>query len=210
MISQTTIADASRPSGGKAQRTYDRLAAATLDEINAHGSFTAEAVARRAESSPATFFSYFPTKDDALAAAFSLALDELVRVAESGLRIEDLLDRGLEPVCGDFVDQVVSYFTRYALMFRAALVQLPQNKSIRDTFRDHQARTLAHYVRFIELGQKSGFMRKGDKNTLANTLMVMTQGLNNPLLTGRKQAKLHRELARGLILHLAPDAISGR
>ena len=180
MDSETATIAPNRPTGGKAQRTFDRLAAATLAEICEKGGFTADAVARRAGSSPATFFSYFPSKDAALAAAFSLALDELVVVAEQGLRIDDLLDRGVEPVCADFVEDVVAYFTRYALAFRAALVQLPQSKSIRDSFRDRQAQVLAHYARFIELGQKSGFVRQGNTETMANALMVMTQGLNQP------------------------------
>ncbi len=203
MMVQTQETRAPRPSRGKAQRTYDRLAAATLAEICENGGFTAESAARRAESSPATFFSYFPSKDEALAAAFDLALDELVKVAEQGLRIDDLLDRGLEPVLTDFVDDVVSYFTRYALAFRAALAQLPQSKSIRDAFRERQAHVLSHYQRFIELGQKSGFVRAGDAKIMADALLVITQGLNNPLLTTRKQSNLHQELALNLVLHLS-------
>lgn len=193
-----------RPKSAKAQRTYDRLVKATMDEICESGGFTAETVSRRAQSSPATFFSYFPTKDDALAASFSLAMDDLVKTAERGLRIDDLLDNGLATVCDALTDDIIDYFSRYTLMFRAALVQLPQSVLIRATFRDHQARVLAHYRRFIELGQKSGFVRQGDPSTMADALMVMTQGLNNPILVAGHTAELRAEMARSLIAHLAP------
>ncbi len=194
-----------RPTGSKAQRTYNRLADATLAELCDQGSFTADAVARRAQSSPATFFSYFPSKEDALTAAFGFALDELVNVAEEGLRIDDLLDRGLEPVCTSFVRDVIAYFTRYALVFRAALVLLPQSKQLRDAYRTRQSRVLAHYQRFIERGQKSGFIRQGDAKVIAEALMVTTQGLNNPMLTARLRRNLQAELSRVLRIHLAPN-----
>ena len=193
-----------RPTKGKAQRTFDRLARATLEEINKKGSFTADEVAARGNSSPATFFTYFPTKEDAVAAAFSIALDELVDVTESGLRIEQLLDEGLETVCTDFTSSCIGYFREHALIFRLALTRLPTNKTIRNGFRDRQARALEHYRRFIDLGQKSGLVRAGDTGVMADVLLVMTQGLNNPALIARREAAVEAELAQTLHRHLAP------
>ena len=178
----TELADPTthRPAKGKAQRTFDRLARATLDEINEKGGFTAEEVAARASSSPATFFNYFPTKEDAVAASFSIALDELIAVTEGGLRIEQLLDEGLAQVSTDFTNRCIAYFREHALIFRLALTRLPTNKSIRNDFRNRQSAALAHYRRFIDLGQKSGLIRPGDPRVMADVLLVMTQGLNNP------------------------------
>ena len=194
-----------RPAGGKAQRTFDRLAKATLDEICENGSFTAEQVAKRANSSPATFFNYFPTKEDAVAASFAIAMDELMIVAEQGLRIEQLLDDGLDQVCTDFTDRCIHYFRDYALVFRVALTLLPHHKTIRDSFRDRQSATIQHYRRFIDLGQKSGHIRQGDAATMADALLVMTQGFNNPMLIARNDSALNREIAQTLYRHLAPE-----
>ena len=195
-----------RPEGGKAQRTFDRLAQATLDEICTNGTFTADRVAARANSSPATFFNYFPTKEDAVAASFAIALDELMIVTQNGLRIEQLLDDGLEEVCREFTGRCIAYFREYALIFRLALTLLPAHKTIRDAFRYRQATAVDHYLRVIDLGQKSGHIRQGDPIVMADALLVMTQGLNNPMLIARTDQAVETELAQTLFRHLAPPA----
>ena len=58
-----------RPSGRKAGQTYDALVNATCDVIVATGNFSGESVAEKAGMATATFYAYFSTKEDALAAA---------------------------------------------------------------------------------------------------------------------------------------------
>ena len=52
----------------KTERTRLRLVDAVRAEIEATGGFTAEHVARRAETSPATFYNHFESKDDLIVA----------------------------------------------------------------------------------------------------------------------------------------------
>jgi AcrR family transcriptional regulator len=190
---------------GKSRRTRDRLVAATLDEIAERGSFTAERVALRAGTSPATFFAHLPSKDAALTAAFARTLDALEDVAEDELRIERLLDVGLAPLSESLVAAVTAFFTQHNRVFRCALARMPECRDLRRAYRRCEDAVLAHCRRFVELGQAAGKLREGDAETLARALLVMTQGLNNPLtLRLRERDPLFGELARGIERHLAP------
>ena len=80
------------PEGGKARRTWNGLVSATCAEIGATGSFSADRVAARAGASPATFYAYFASKDAALTAVFSRALDSMLAVIDESMTVEHLLD----------------------------------------------------------------------------------------------------------------------
>lgn len=108
----------------KSARTRAALAAATWPSLAATATFTAEQVAARAGTAPATFFAHFPTKDQALVAALALTLDELVARTNAGLQVEALLDDGLERTCARLVAELVALFRRCALVFRAALARM--------------------------------------------------------------------------------------
>lgn len=190
---------------GRAERTRARLVAATVEEVAATGSFTAERVALRAGSSPATFYVHLPSKDHALRAAFSAVLDELIERVETGLSIEALLDTGLARVCDDFVASAVAFFTSRSLVFRCALARLPESRELRRVYRDHEAAALGLYRRFVERGQSAGKIRAGDPDVIATAALVLTQGLNNPLLRGAASDEPRlRALSRALERHLAP------
>ncbi|MCG8590875.1 MAG: TetR/AcrR family transcriptional regulator [Proteobacteria bacterium] len=193
------------PETGKARRTYEALLDATRAEIAESGSFRAEAVADRAGTSPATFYVYFPSKDDALHAVFSRALDELVELVRETLTVERLLEKGLSEVCRALVADACAFFTREALVFRLALAQLPQQRTLRASYREHQAIVADLYRRFLRLGQRAGQLRRGNIDTVATTLMVISQGFNNPLLVGREpNDRVQGELALVLERLLAP------
>ena len=192
-------------SDGRGARTRTRLVAATVEEVAATGSFTAERVALRAGTSPATFYAHLPSKDVALAAAFSRVLDELNRDVEAGLRIEMLLDQGLARLCEAFVGSAVGFFRDRSLVFRCALARLPESRELRRIYRDHEAAALAATLRFVERGQAAGRVRAGDARVLATSILVLAQGLNNPLLRGARPGDpLLLEQARVLELLLAP------
>ena len=108
---QIEAAHSDRPPG-KAQRTRARLIEATCDELSESGSFTAERVARRAGTSVATFYVHLPTKEVALVAVFERVMGELVSVVERQLRVDALLEQGLEALMADFVLASVEFFSQ--------------------------------------------------------------------------------------------------
>lgn len=203
MVSQ---AAPQQPRRGKALRTREGLVAAVADEIAATGSFTAERVALRAGTSPATFYAHLPSKDLALAAAFDRVLGRLDALIEEALRIERLLDDGLARVAADFVRAGVAFFSRESRLFRLAMARFPESDAVREVHREHTRRAFAHYRRFLELGHAAGKIRGDDPETLARAMMVVTQGLNNPIALHREEDDgLLDELARVLVALLAPD-----
>jgi len=193
------------PTSAKARRTYQKLVEATSAEIAANGSFSAERVAARAGASPATFYAYFATKDVALAAAFSLVLDRMVDWLQETLSIEALLERGMQEFCREFVRGVTDFFTRESLVFRCALARLPENRAVRDAYREHERLAFQHYQRFVELAQSAGKARRDDPARMARALLVLTQGLNNPTVLGAPaDDPLLKELADTLARLLSP------
>jgi AcrR family transcriptional regulator len=157
------------------------LVDAVAAEVAESGSFTAERVAVRAGTSVATFYAYFPSKDLALAAAFSGVLERLVGLVASELRVERLLEQGLPALARRFVRRGVGFFSDEAPLFRLALSRLPVSAVLRDIYREHERVALGHYARFVTLGREAGKLRAGDVDALARALMVLTQGLNNPI-----------------------------
>lgn len=191
-------------SRGKADRTRRRLVEAVREEVESTGGFTAEGVARRAGSSPATFYNHFASKDEALLAAFAAAMGELVDFVSEELRIEHVLERGLEEFALRWVGASADFFRDNCLVFQTAGTQLPQSRPLRQIYRDHEDAALERYERFIRLGQAARLIREGDAAPIAQALMILSQGWNNPrVLKMESGDALHRELASGVVLMLA-------
>ena len=200
------MAESAQGETGKAQRTLARLVACTAEEISESGSFTAERVAARAGTSVATFYSHLPTKDAALTAAFSGAMDELVTVVDRVLSVERLLEHGLESVAGDFVRASLDFFAARSLVFRFALARMPEHRALREVYRDHEGAAFRGISRFIELGQAAGKVRQGDPLVIARAFLVLSQGLNNPQALGLGEGDpLLGEFTRLVEALLAPD-----
>lgn len=201
--------DAGRPPVGprrKSERTRLRLVDAVRAEIESSGVFTAEQVARRAETSPATFYNHFASKDEALAASFASVMDDLVDHVEAHLRIDRLLEAGLEGFARDWVSACVAFFRTNSACLRAAQAQLPQSAELRAIYRDHEAAALAHYTRFVELGQRAGVVRPGPASAIALAWMIQDEGWNHPLVLRLTPGDaLHAELARGVVRHLRAE-----
>lgn len=193
------------PGPGKAQRTRLRLIEATCEELSETGSFTAERVAQRAGTSVATFYVHLPAKDVALAAAFGRVMEELVSVVEGHLQVERLLEQGLEALIRSFVEASIDFFSTRSLVLRCGLAKLPESRELRHVYREHQALAFAHFTRFVSLGQAAGRIRAGSVPLLARTLLVLSQGLNNPLvLDDEVRAQLPGELTRVMVGWLEP------
>lgn len=170
------------PEGGKARRTYDALVLATRDTIAETGVFSIEEAAGRAKVSQATFYSYFSSKDMALAASLNSVLADLNEAAAVPLRVERLLETDLRTVLRELVLAVVHSFRRYVLVFRVAIARLPECKPMRDMFRERQDDAVAMFHRWITLGQAAGRVRHDDVDRLSTALLITLQGYNNPIL----------------------------
>ena len=173
------------PTGKKAQATYRALVDRTRAVIGENGSFSAEQVAERASMSPATFYTYFPSKDEALAAALNEVLDELVERTLAECRVEQLLDHGLRVVLERVVDGCLEIFTADAMVLRLAIARLPDSKVIRHVYREHQKDAFERLKRFIDLGAAAGRLSVEDRDGATTAFLVMLQGLNNPVVLNR-------------------------
>ena len=61
----------------------------------------------------------------------------------------------------------------------------------------------------MRLGISAGKLRSGDANVLARTVMVVLQGLQNPIVLHSGSAPIVDEIARMMIHLLSPDSGSG-
>ena len=175
------------PAGAKAQRTHRSLVRATRHVVTETGGFNADAVAERAGVAPATFYVYFPTKDDALAAALDEVLTELIDGTLAAFSIERILDDGVRPAVAAAVDAALATFTTSAVVMRLALARIPESRTVRHVYRDHQNDAVTRLRQVLERGAAAGRVRGDDADSLTVALMVLLQGLNNPVLLGRRR-----------------------
>ena len=190
----------------KVQRTRLRLVEAVRGELQERGSFTAELAARRAGSSPATFYNHFASKEVALTAAYAALMADLVAFVRAELQIERVLEQGLERFVESWVLAVAAFFRENSRVFRAAQAELPSSKAMRDVFREREAEALECYRRFLRLGQAARVIREGDPEALGQVLMVSSEGWNHrSVLEMEAGSPLHRELTRAVVRMLAPE-----
>lgn len=169
------------------------------------GSFSGEAVAARAGTAPATFYKHFASKDDALAQAFGEVLDDLLDVSAGWLDGPVLERHGLTRLCEGLVEDLIRFFRADALVIRAAVARMGDHRGLREVYRDADARARRLFEQFITTGQELGLLPDGDPAVIAEASVVITQGLNNPLvLRSGAPPELPRLLASVLAGLLAP------
>lgn len=173
------------PSGRKARQTFDLLLRSARQVLTDSGTITADSVAQRAGVATATFYVYFSSRDDCLAAAFDEVLRENNERLARALSIERLLDDGLDATLRHVVVEVVEAFRDNAIVFRAALARLPESKTIRDVYRRDEREGLEVVQRFLELAMAAGQVREGNLEVMASVLLVTLEGLNNRALFAR-------------------------
>jgi len=168
-----------RPTGRKAGQTYDALVAATCKVIVASGSLSGDTVAEEAGVATATFYAYFSTKDDALAAAFEAVISDFNASMEPLLSIEHLLDRGLRAVLREVVTVMLGNFHKNAPVYRLGLASMVDHARMRQIWRYHEQLAAEYIQRFVRYGMAAGRIRQGDVDATASLLLVLFQGLNN-------------------------------
>jgi AcrR family transcriptional regulator len=183
----------------RSRRTRAALVAAVRDELRHQGHFTGEAVAQRAGCSPATYYVHLPTKDDALAAAFDLVLDDLDALAERLFDVERLTRRGLEAWSREVVDETVQLFATESLVFRVALSRLREHDGLRRSYRSTEQRVLARIGALLTEAAARDLAGHGQVEARAEAVLVLTQALNNPRLLRRPRPRpVLDQLAAGL------------
>lgn len=188
------------PLNARSLRTRRALVDAVRVELEQQGAFQAEGVVARARCSVATFYGHFPTKDDALAEAFESSLEELLALCERWLDASRLEGSTLERLLGGFTDELVSYFRRSSLLWRAALGRMAESRRVRAVYRGADRRSLETAHLFVCGGQELGIVRSGDPRRLASALVVVAQGLHNPhLLRPGADVGIRSEVAGAMV-----------
>ena len=179
--------------------------AAIRTEVAAKGLFTAEAVAKRARTSPATFYNHFSSKELALASAFAAAMDDLSELVNQGLQVERLLQLGLEGFCADWSKVCAGFFRANAMLLAVAQAEAPRAPELRGIFAKRQHESLARYTQFVELGQRAQMVRQGDADAMAKLLLMTNQCWNHPFLRELEPSDaLYQEMTQLMLKLLAP------
>ncbi len=172
----------------RSRRTRAALVAAVHDQLASEGAFTAEEIAAGVGCTPATFWAHFGTKDDATAAAFDVALDDLVGLAET--LFGDGVTGDVEAWAAQVIDRLIEYFAARALLFRAAIARFPDHPGMRSAYRSAEDRAVAAI--------EAGVGRAGGRDD-AVAVLVFCQGINNPgLLRTGPDSPVRRRLAVAL------------
>ncbi len=174
------------PSTARSRRTRAQLAEATHQQLSSSGSLDPDAIAAGAGVSTATFYAHFASHDDAIAAALDIALTAIVGEVEQRLHIEALIEDGLDEVLRSLVRAMHNVFQNESLVLRVAQARVSSHRASREVYRSHEARSVEHLTRQIELGQKAGILREGPPEKRATSVLVLLQGLHNPLLTKKR------------------------
>ena len=193
------------PATKRSRQTRTDLARAAHDEVARNGKVDSDAIAEAAGVSVATFYSHFASHDDALAAALDLSLTEIVGVAENEFLAESVASDGLDAVLTRVIDQMHRAFRKESLVLRAAQARLLAHAPSRHMFRSHETRSIEHLTTQIQLGQESGHLGDGPADKRAVSLLVLLQGLHNPVIMKKSiDPVLADDLHRAMFAVVAP------
>ena len=196
------------PATRKARATYDSIVEATRSELRRR-TLSPEAIAERARVSPATFYTYFSSKDEVLAVALHAALSERFERLHAVLSIENLLDEGLAAVAERVVEVTVGSYRKDAGTIQLAVIRSEESKAIDGVLNHWLMTTLEDLRRFIRLGQRAGQLRDGDVDRMATAMLISIQGYKSPLVLESSDDALVCELSSMLTALLRPESPNG-
>jgi AcrR family transcriptional regulator len=195
------------PRTARSRRTRAAIVAAVREELRRASAFSVDAVVDRAGCAPATYYTHFPAKDDALAEAFGLVLEDLERVFAEIFDVEVLRRLGTDAFARNAEAQSVRFFRSEALVFRAALARLPEHREIRTRYRATEEATLRQVARFLSQAEEASLLPGRAVAERAAAVIVLAQGLNNPrLLRAPAGDPVHEMLAGALVAVLTGTA----
>lgn len=195
----------------KASATRAALLEAAAEQLGSRGwdATTTTSIAERAGVSTGTFYTYFADKHAVLADLFDRGLAELIAAVDSVLTADNLLDDGLDATISEVVALVVDGYRRNAATIRTALGRVTTDPTLRTIYWRRHAEAMAVVERFLRRGQAAGLVRREDATVLGHTLLLLTQGLNQPVLLAADDpalaAGVQAEVVRLVVSLLAAD-----
>jgi TetR/AcrR family transcriptional regulator, ethionamide resistance regulator len=196
------------PSGGRGAGTRAALlrAGERLLALGGFETLTTTAVAAEAGVSTGAFYGHFADKHALLLELFAERLDDLTEGVTGVLTADRLLDVGLHQTLAAAVDEVVAGYRAHAPVLRAALARVPVRDDLRAVYWERHGHAVDVLERFVRRGQRAGLVRAGPAPVLAHAALVLTQGLNHPVVLGGDgdlAADVRSELTRALTALLA-------
>lgn len=192
------------PKSRTALATYEALVESSTEEIRATGRVSAETITDRAGVSTATFYTYFTSKDHAIAVTFDRSSGRLISTLGAQLTMEALLDEGLESVVRRAVTTVAEAFRADTRIYRLAMSRLSESDMMRRVYQARETQVLEFLEPFMRRGIAAGRIRDTDPLHLARVFLVVMQGLQNPTLTRTEDPRLVDELAGMLAWAMSP------
>jgi AcrR family transcriptional regulator len=197
----------STPRAGRpATRTALLDAMQRLLERDGLAACTSTAVAAEAGLSAGTFYTYFEDRSAALAALFEDRLDQIVAAVAAALTSDRLLDEGLEATVDAAVGATIEQYRHHAPVLRAALASVQTNQRIRAVYWDRHGASVTQVQRFLKRAAAAGMVRPDGHRALAHTLLLLLQGLNNPVVLAQSDRRLVAAIRRTLVAAIA-DAL---
>lgn len=193
------------PATKRSKQTRADLARAAHDELAHAGEVNSEAIANAAGVSVATFYAHFASHDDAIAAALDHSLIKIVGVAEDEFLAELIASDGLDAVLVTLIAETHRVFRKESLVLRAAQARLLAHAPSRHMFRSHEVRSIEHLTAQIQLGQQSGYLGDGPADKRAMSLLVLLQGIHNPVIMKKRiDPMLADDLHRAMLAVVGP------
>lgn len=192
------------PVSRKARATYDTLLMAADATIRATGKVSPEAITEEAVTSVATFYTYFQSKEHAVAAVFDYRLGTMLSELGKQMTMDALLDRDLRSVMTAATNTVFTSFRSDARIYRLALSLLADSELMRSVYAAREQQILAFAETFIRRGATAGRIRRDDPERLARVVLVFFQGLQNPTLTRANDPQILEELTSMVVWVLSP------
>lgn len=165
---------------------------------------TSTAVAAEAGFAAGTFYRYFSDRGGALAELFAQRLDATIDAVAATLTSDRLLDDGLAPTLDAAVGVVIDRYREHAPVLRAALASVQNDEAIRRAYWDRHRRSVALIERFLRRAATAGLVHPDPGPALAQTLLLMLQGLNSPVVLSAADA----DLAAGIRAHVVEALVA--
>lgn len=187
------------PRTARSRRTRAAIVDAVREELRRTGAFTVDRVVERVGCAPATYFTHFASKEDALAVAYGGVLADLERLTIELFDVDELRLLGPRAFATFAERELVRFFQAEWRTFNAALARISENRGVRDRHRAAEDAIHGHVARFLAAAERAGIVPGPAAASRASAVIVLTQGFNNPhLLRARADDPMHAVLANSL------------